>query len=112
MMAFLLFLVVGALFLFKIIQGSPIANGVNLTLPAGSTDHGDPKLVCLPTRWYHILEFFAVNYLAHVATIKSGPGQTYLDGLRDAVLALFFHSLEFTEHARLSVAGRPLQAVP
>jgi len=69
--------------------GLPRRN-VTVTVPDGFSNHGKDDLFCLPNTWYQIVIFFAVNYGAHAATIRSRPGQTYYHTARDIIFALFF----------------------
>ena len=75
---------------FVLIGTSPVWSVRDSTLPTGITNHGNPKLICVPTKWYHILEFFAFNYVAHAATVKSVPGQKFHQALFDVLFALAF----------------------
>jgi hypothetical protein len=45
---------------------------------------------CVPATWEDIIFFFLANYVAHVATIKSYPGQTASQTALRATLALFY----------------------
>jgi hypothetical protein len=60
-----------------------------LTLPAGSTNHGDPSLVCLPPLWTDYFVFFATNYFAHVGTLVMRPGESRAEVAVDILNALF-----------------------
>jgi hypothetical protein len=44
------------------------------TIPEGITNHGNPNLLCTPTKWTDIVVFILGNYVAHAATLKTGPG--------------------------------------
>jgi len=48
---------------------------ITITVPVGTSNHGDPNLLCIPTKWTDIVTFYTGNYLAHALTIKSIPGQ-------------------------------------
>ncbi|MCJ1331405.1 hypothetical protein MMC10_008095 [Thelotrema lepadinum] len=45
-----------------------------VSVPVGSTNHGNPNLICTPTQWYDIIVFFFANYVAHAASIILEPG--------------------------------------
>ncbi|KAH8648352.1 hypothetical protein BGZ60DRAFT_437678 [Tricladium varicosporioides] len=60
------------------------------SLPNGTFNYGDPNLVCTPTKWTDILLFFAANYVAHAATVKSLPGEKARDIILASLLALFY----------------------
>ncbi|KID96359.1 hypothetical protein MAJ_07636, partial [Metarhizium majus ARSEF 297] len=49
---------------------------LNFTLPEGTTNHGDPHLLCFPARWNDIAVFIIVNYVAHAATVKTPPASS------------------------------------
>jgi hypothetical protein len=50
------------------VSGLPATNpNINITIsvPEGTSDHGNPNLLCTPTKWLDVLVFFFANYLAH-----------------------------------------------
>ncbi|MCJ1331009.1 hypothetical protein MMC10_007696 [Thelotrema lepadinum] len=51
-----------------------MAENITFTAPSGSTNHGNPNLICLPTQWYDVIVFFLTNYFAHAASIIVDPG--------------------------------------
>ena len=53
----------------------PVIPTANVTLPPGTTNHGDPNLLCTPATWSTILTFILVNYLAHAGTTPIFPGE-------------------------------------
>ena len=52
-----------------------IMSNLTLPLPPGSSNHGNPNLLCIPPRWFDYLLFYLSNYLAHAATVIKTPGQ-------------------------------------
>ena len=52
-----------------------MTTNVTITVPMGTSNHGDPNIICLPSKWTDVLLFYAVNYLAHAVTVKSYPGE-------------------------------------
>ncbi|CCD47342.1 hypothetical protein BofuT4_P005010.1 [Botrytis cinerea T4] len=73
-----------------------LLTNVTIKVPNSTTQHGNEHILCLPiTKDYWpsvaaVIIFFATNYLAHAATVKSSPGDdTLLQGC-NALLALFF----------------------
>ncbi|KAL2785284.1 hypothetical protein BJX66DRAFT_61674 [Aspergillus keveii] len=68
---------------------------MNLTIsvPEGSTGHGDPQLLCTPPRWYGYILFFFTNYLAHATTVIAVPGQTTTETIFLAITALLTPSI-------------------
>ncbi|KAH0538893.1 hypothetical protein FGG08_004549 [Glutinoglossum americanum] len=51
---------------------------MNMTVlvPDGTTNHGDPNLICLPMKWHKLALFYFGNYFAHALTVKSVPGES------------------------------------
>lgn len=74
--------------------GVPFHSGttknVTITVPEGTTNHGNPKLLCTPSTWISIALFFLVNFVAHAATVKSMPGQPGSASCLDIVSAFLF----------------------
>ncbi|KAL9610498.1 MAG: hypothetical protein Q9167_004807 [Letrouitia subvulpina] len=66
------------------------SQAVTLLLPQGSSDHGDPRLLCLETRWYNVATFMLGNYVTHAATVKSRPGDTGGTSFKALLFALCF----------------------
>jgi hypothetical protein len=54
------------------------------------SDNSTANLVCRPTKWYDILSFFLLNYIAHAATLKSLPGESIPVTIISILAALFF----------------------
>ena len=78
-----------------------MAANSNVTLPAGTTDHGQPGLLCLPTKWTDIVVFFFGNYIAHAATIRLEPGTSTID----TVLAIIWALLIPVSGVRMGIGG-------
>jgi hypothetical protein len=47
-----------------------------ITVPEGTTNHGNPNLLCTPAQWYDFIVFFFANYFAHAASVVLEPGQS------------------------------------
>jgi hypothetical protein len=64
----------------------------NFTIPApnGTTNHGNPNLICTPTSWFSLFIFFATNYLAHAVTVKQLPGEQTSQYIFVVLAAVFF----------------------
>lgn len=69
---------------------------ITILVPNGTTQHGNERILCLPITsnyWPSILTvftFFATNFLAHAATVKSSPGDNRRVKACNAFLALLF----------------------
>src|SRR5271156_3998756 len=79
-----------SLVLLSMPQSSDALENITITVPNGTTDHGDPHLLCIPAKWSDIALFFFGNYLAHAATVKSQPGEPALSVLVAMVSALIY----------------------
>ncbi|EON66749.1 hypothetical protein W97_05995 [Coniosporium apollinis CBS 100218] len=76
---------------FFIVSVSAAAlKNITISVPEGTTDHGDPNLLCTPTSWTNIVSFYLGNYLAHAATVKSPPGGRTAGMIADVVGSLLF----------------------
>jgi hypothetical protein len=62
----------------------------NLTVPNGTSQHGNPRILCMPMTVVGLLTFLAGNFVAHIATIKSSPGDTLSITIFNMVLAFVF----------------------
>ncbi|KAK1833578.1 hypothetical protein QBC39DRAFT_43867 [Podospora conica] len=47
-----------------------------IELPAGTTNHGDDRLICTPANWKDFIIFYTTNYFIHAATLPTLPGET------------------------------------
>lgn len=82
-------------FLCAAVSGLPTADpninmNVTISVPAGTSDHGDPNLLCTPTKRLDVLIFFLANYFAHAATVKALPGEKTMDLAFIVFLAITF----------------------
>ncbi len=68
----------------------PPTENITFVVPAGSENHGNPKLLCTPTQWTDIVTFFFANFVAHAATVQSVPGEPVLSVTINIVVALIF----------------------
>ncbi|KAL9115808.1 MAG: hypothetical protein Q9227_000176 [Pyrenula ochraceoflavens] len=72
------------------IVAAPTLQNMTITAPIGSSDHGNPHILCIPQKATAVATFFLANYFAHVATVKSIPGQPLIPSVLDQILTLFF----------------------
>jgi len=68
-------------------ENSPLRN-FTIALPASTSNHGDPHLLCPPTTWISVSIFFLGNYVAHAATVKLPPAVSAISNLRICFSAL------------------------
>lgn len=68
---------------------APMTN-ITITVPEGTTNHGDPDILCVPSKWTDILIFYAVNYFAHAVTVKSLPGEKLEETAYYIAMALIY----------------------
>lgn len=69
---------------------APPMMNITISVPEGTSNHGDPDLLCVPSKWTNILLFYAVNYLAHAVTVKSLPGEKLANTVFFIALALIY----------------------
>ena len=70
-------------------NGLPTRN-MTIEVPQGTTNHGDPTLLCIPPTWIDIIKFFMLNYFAHALTVVSFPGESTLDMIINVIAAIVF----------------------
>ena len=80
------------LFYFAFVVSVTVAALKNITIsvPEGTTDHGNLHLLCTPSWWANSISFSLGNYLAHAVTVKFLPGDRAADRITDAVTSLLF----------------------
>ncbi|KAF2117150.1 hypothetical protein BDV96DRAFT_19591 [Lophiotrema nucula] len=61
-----------------------------VALPAGTTNHGNPLLLCTPTQWTDYISFFLGNYVTHALTVVVLPGEEPVSYLTNALTSLLF----------------------
>ncbi|KAF2000613.1 hypothetical protein P154DRAFT_598655 [Amniculicola lignicola CBS 123094] len=66
---------------------------ITLPLPAGTSNHGTPGLLCTPTKWTDLASFYLFNYVAHAATVIILPGERSIDFAVSVVGCLLFPAL-------------------
>lgn len=73
-------------------QAAPTHGMKNITIevPIGTSDHGDPHIICTPTHASDVLLFFVTNYFAHAGTIQASPGQPTMSLVLEMAVALLF----------------------
>jgi len=72
------------------VASAAVLKNYTITVPEGASDHNDPNLLCTPSGWQDIIIFYLGNYIAHVATILSLPGESRRSKIRVSVAALLF----------------------
>lgn len=63
---------------------------LTITVPDGSSNHGNPNLLCTPPSWFDYILFYFSNYFAHAATVISTPGQGSEETFLAILAALLF----------------------
>lgn len=77
-------------FLPHILASPTKLQNITILAPEGSSNHSDPKILCTPTKSSDVLIFFLGNYFAHLATIRSLPGEPILPLIGTLLIALLF----------------------
>ena len=68
----------------------PELHNVSISLPENSRYNATQHLLCTPSSWKSIAPFFLANYFAHVATVRTIPGEPIIQVLAMMLSALFF----------------------
>jgi hypothetical protein len=82
-------LFLASLLFITLVTAAALKN-ITLALPEGTTDHGDPGLLCFPTGWTDLFTFYLGNYAAHAGTVKFLPGEKIKDMIPTVVISLLF----------------------
>ncbi|PVH91721.1 hypothetical protein DM02DRAFT_663687 [Periconia macrospinosa] len=82
-----------------LVSANAALKNITLSLPEGTTDHGDPGLLCTPTKWTDLFTFFLGNFAAHAASIKFLPGERGVDMVPTIILSLLFPAFECSEES-------------
>jgi hypothetical protein len=72
------------------VSAAPVLQNITITVPEGTSNNGDPHLLCIPARSWDMLVFIATNYIAHSATVKALPGEPAIPTFLTVLLALLF----------------------
>jgi hypothetical protein len=68
----------------------PTATNTTILLPEGTSNYGNPDILCTPATWVDIALFLLINYGAHAATVRSMPGEKIMDTIFNTLIALCF----------------------
>ena len=71
-------------------DSSAVVQNLSTSVPIGTTNHGDPRMLCTPTGWTDVVTFLLANYVAHPATVKSAPGEPTLRSYVALATALIY----------------------
>lgn len=69
---------------------SPHLVPFTIEVPNGTTQHGNSRILSPPTTWISIAKFFLGNFVAHIATVKSVPGEKLPVTACNLILAFLF----------------------
>jgi len=88
------------------------SSAANVTLPAGSTNHGDPHLLCTPASWFTIASFILANYVAHSATTPIYPGERTVETALAFATSFLFPGAGITRGLNTIARGIMVLATP
>ena len=94
--------------------GPSSSENVTISTPDNTTSHGDPQIICTRSHWTDIATFFLANFFAHVATVKTLPGEPPLKVVLCMLLALVFPTSGVKRgldaiYCHAIIGGSPLQ---
>jgi hypothetical protein len=87
----LLHITVSILCFLGVATSLPTQN-ITIEVPYGTTNHGEPNLLCIPATWSDFARYLLLNYVAHGATVVSYPGELAIDTFLCVVAAILFPS--------------------
>jgi hypothetical protein len=76
--------------LFITLSAAAAFKNITIALPEGTSNHGEPGLLCFPTGWTDLITFYLGNYAAHAATVKFLPGERMRDMVPTVIISLLF----------------------
>lgn len=68
----------------------PSLQNITVTVPEGTSDHGDSRLLCTPTKAFDVFSFFVANYFTHAFSVVPMPGEVFLTSILSMANALFY----------------------
>ncbi|KAI9768637.1 MAG: hypothetical protein M1839_003997 [Geoglossum umbratile] len=89
---FFLTLTYAAIATAAVLRSREQMTNLTITVPIGTTTHGDPHLLCMPGKWNDIIIFYLGNFLAHAATVRQYPGEQPYNIALGLMTALIFPS--------------------
>jgi hypothetical protein len=95
--------------LFVASATAPAVN-ITFTFPEGTSNHGNPNLLCTPTSWADVVVFFLGNYVAHAATVHSffleSKWDKRIDGLRALLVPAIGLQRAISLISRFAILGK------
>ena len=88
------------------------SENITVSIPQNSTNHGNSQLVCTPSKWTDVVEFFILYFVMPAATVKSLPGQSIFGGLSAMCAALLFPTASVTTGIDAVLRCAALQSSP
>lgn len=70
------------------------------------------EVLCKPAKWIDLAVFYIGNYIAHVATLRTAPGQGAFEGLAMMIYTLLFPSIGLGEGIRAIISLASLERTP
>lgn len=67
----------------------PKLQNITISVPEGTTNHGDSNMLCFPTKAWDVVAFFLGNYVTHIATTITQPGELPLESSYKRLTILF-----------------------
>lgn len=93
--------------LLDVVHGAAINSNATIVLPPPLSNHGDPRLICRPTKWTDVIAFYLANYVLHIATVQKLPGESRGNYVVAALLALLIPTTGMARGMR-AVFNRPI----
>ncbi len=81
---------------------------ITATVPDGTSNYGDPRVICKPPGLTDLATFYIGNYFSHAATIISLPGQSGLSVFISIIWALTMPTAGLARGLRVIFGGANL----
>ena len=108
--------------LFGVVTKATEYVSLTLQVPVGTSNQGDPHLLCTPAQWTDILLFLLGNFVAHAFTVVSKPGEPFRDlafrtfvallfphfGMKDGLRAIFRHACTVSDQLQRACRAKAL----
>src|SRR5271169_4416932 len=72
-----------------VIATTAAPTNITISVAAGTSNHGNPNLLCTQLSWTAIVVFFLGNYVAHAATVRRVLGQSNISAIGSRITAAF-----------------------
>jgi hypothetical protein len=84
----------------QVLAASILSKNVTIAVPAGTRVYTNPDEICQGSSWTDILVFYLANYLAHIATVRTGLDPKVGMQIFYTIACLFFPAIGLEKSVR------------